>query len=84
HLADYRQAYEFAASTGYNAPPNQRVFGRGSAIFIHVDHAGYSAGCVTLARRDMIALLRTLRGGTRLACAIGVTHAGQPTSITAY
>jgi L,D-peptidoglycan transpeptidase YkuD (ErfK/YbiS/YcfS/YnhG family) len=36
------------------------VAGRGSAIFLHVNGAGSTAGCVSLARGNMIAVLRWL------------------------
>ncbi len=84
HLIDVGAPYEYALHTGYNALPNERVTGRGSAIFIHVMHPGYTQGCVMLARDDMIALLRLLRSGRRLTCAIGTTVPGTPTSILAY
>ena len=84
HLADYPHSYEFAVHTGYNALPNQRVFGRGTAIFIHVVHRGYSAGCILLERADMISLLRQLDAGVRLSCAIGTTRSGTATCINAY
>ena len=84
HLTDYPRSYEFAVHTGYNALPNQRVFGRGTAIFIHVVHPGYSAGCILLARSDMIALLRQLDAGERLSCAIGTTRSGTPTCVFSY
>ena len=84
HLIDVGAPYEYALHTGFNAPPNERVVGRGSAIFIHVIHTGYSSGCVMLARADMVALLRLLKAGRRLTCAIGTAGAGTPTSITAY
>jgi L,D-peptidoglycan transpeptidase YkuD (ErfK/YbiS/YcfS/YnhG family) len=83
HLADYRVSYEYALHTGYNALPNRQVYGRGAAIFIHVEHRGYSAGCVTLARADMTALLRLLRSGERLSCAVGTTR-GSATAILGY
>jgi L,D-peptidoglycan transpeptidase YkuD (ErfK/YbiS/YcfS/YnhG family) len=84
HLIEVGAPYEYALHTGYNARPNERVVGRGSAIFIHVIHSGYSSGCVMLARGDMVTLLRLLRTGRRLSCAIGTTRAGTSTSITAY
>jgi L,D-peptidoglycan transpeptidase YkuD (ErfK/YbiS/YcfS/YnhG family) len=84
HLIAVGAPYEYALHTGYNALPNERVVGRGSAIFIHVIHAGYSSGCIMLARADIVTLLRMLRAGQRLTCAIGTTRAGTATSITAY
>jgi L,D-peptidoglycan transpeptidase YkuD (ErfK/YbiS/YcfS/YnhG family) len=84
HLIDVGAPYEYVLHTGYNALPNERVIGRGSAIFIHVMHPGYSSGCIMLQRDDMIALLRLLRAGRRLTCAIGTTAAGTSTSILAF
>lgn len=42
--------------------------GRGSAIFFHLIRPGYqpTAGCVAIARRDMVRLLPHLKRGTRL------------------
>ena len=85
HLADYPGPYEFAISSGYNAPPNPSVYGRGTAIFLHVIHAGYSGGCVMVARADVVRLLRQLDPAARPACAIGTTRAGRTsTSIWSY
>ena len=84
HLADYPRPYEFAISSGYNALPNSRVYGRGSGIFLHVIHPGYSQGCIMLARAEMIRLLRRLDPGRRPACAVGTTRTGTTTCIYAY
>jgi len=84
HLADYPVAYEFAVSSGYNALPNPRVYGRGSGIFLHVVHPGYSAGCIMLARVEMIRLLRLLDPARRPACVVGTLRTGTRTCITAY
>jgi L,D-peptidoglycan transpeptidase YkuD (ErfK/YbiS/YcfS/YnhG family) len=84
HLADYPGPYEFAVSSGYNARPNPCVYGRGTAIFLHVVHPGYSAGCIMLARADMILLLKLLDPARRPACAVGTTRTGIRTSIYAY
>lgn len=84
HLADYPVEYEFAVSSGYNARPNSRVYGRGAGIFVHVHGRGYTAGCVSVARRDMISLLRRLDPDARPACAIGTRRVGTRTCIYAY
>jgi L,D-peptidoglycan transpeptidase YkuD (ErfK/YbiS/YcfS/YnhG family) len=84
HLADYPGPYEFAVSSGYNALPNTRVYGRGSAIFLHVVHPGYSAGCVMLSRANTIRLLRQIDPGRRPACAIGTLKSGTKTCIYGY
>jgi L,D-peptidoglycan transpeptidase YkuD (ErfK/YbiS/YcfS/YnhG family) len=88
HLVDVRIQYEFAASTGYNAPPNERVIGRGSAIFIHVFdppdyHNGFSAGCIGISRDDMIRVFHTLDPARKPTCAVG-TEAPGPQSIYSY
>jgi L,D-peptidoglycan transpeptidase YkuD (ErfK/YbiS/YcfS/YnhG family) len=84
HLADYPVEYEFAFSSGYNAPPNSRISGRGAGIFVHVFGRGYTAGCVSVARGDMIRLLRWLDPAARPACAIGTRRTGTRTCIYAY
>lgn len=62
HLADYYQ-YVYAVNIGFNLDPV--VYGRGSAIFLHVKSrdSWVTAGCVSLAEEDMLALLRMLRDG---------------------
>ena len=84
HLADSPHAYEFAVSSGYNALPNQRVYGRGTAIFLHVNHRGLTAGCVSVSRRAMIRLCRLLEPARSPVCAVGTTRRGTATSIVAY
>ena len=84
HLADSPRSYEFAVSSGYNALPNQRVLGRGTAIFLHVNHPGLTAGCVSVSRRAMIGLCRLLDPDRRPVCAIGTIRKGTVTSIFTY
>lgn len=84
HLADYPVEYEFAFSSGYNARPNPRVYGRGAGIFVHVFGRAYSAGCVSVPRSGMILLLRSLDPTKRPACAIGTLRRGTRTCIYAY
>jgi L,D-peptidoglycan transpeptidase YkuD (ErfK/YbiS/YcfS/YnhG family) len=84
HLADYPKSYEFVVSSGYNARPNPRVYGRGSAIFIHVSGYGHTAGCVSVPRSAMVRILRWLDPSKRPACAIGTLSIGSPSSIFAY
>ena len=45
--------YDVVVVLGHNQQP--RVKGRGSAIFMHLAHAGYkpTAGCIALSRRDL-------------------------------
>ena len=84
HLADSPRSYEFAVSSGYNALPNRRVFGRGTAIFLHINHRGLTAGCVSVSRRAMIRLCRLLDPARRPVCAIGTTRRATASSIYAY
>lgn len=84
HLADYPSDYEFAFSSGYNALPNPSVYGRGTAIFVHVFPATYTAGCVAVSRENMLRLVRALDPARQPACAIGTTRTGTRTSIRAY
>jgi L,D-peptidoglycan transpeptidase YkuD (ErfK/YbiS/YcfS/YnhG family) len=47
HLVDYPRQYEYAVATGFNA---DQVRHRGGAIFLHVNGAGPTAGCVSAPR----------------------------------
>ena len=51
------EIYDLVVELGYNDDPP--VPGRGSAIFIHVATPGYTptAGCIALAKEDLLALL---------------------------
>ena len=83
-LADSPKSYEFAVSTGYNSPPNKRVYGRGTAIFLHVKGSTGTAGCVAIARNDMIRVFRLLDPAKRPTFAVGTLKRGTRTSIWAY
>lgn len=88
HLVAVRTQYEYALSTGYNAPPNQVVRGRGTAIFLHVFdppdyHNGLSAGCVAISRADMIRVFQTMSPALKPCFAVG-TEAGGAGSIASY
>ncbi|HUR13462.1 MAG TPA: L,D-transpeptidase family protein [Mycobacteriales bacterium] len=52
--------YDYVQVIDYNTA---RVPGRGSAIFLHVDHQSGTFGCVTVPRSQLIALLRWERAG---------------------
>jgi L,D-peptidoglycan transpeptidase YkuD (ErfK/YbiS/YcfS/YnhG family) len=58
--------YDLIIELDHNARP--RVAGRGSAVFIHVARPGYgpTAGCITLNRNDLLALLAKLSRKTRI------------------
>jgi L,D-peptidoglycan transpeptidase YkuD (ErfK/YbiS/YcfS/YnhG family) len=53
-------AYSYAQVIGYN---EERTPGRGSAIFLHVDTGGGTAGCVSLPTGALLAVLRWERPG---------------------
>lgn len=55
---DNTPAYNYGAVIAYNTA---RVPGLGSAIFLHVDIGGPTAGCVSLPQRRLLAVLRWLR-----------------------
>jgi L,D-peptidoglycan transpeptidase YkuD (ErfK/YbiS/YcfS/YnhG family) len=84
YIAGSPKTYEFAVSTGYNAKPNPSVYGRGTGIFLHVAHAGLTAGCVEIARVDMIKVCKLLDRAKHPHFAIGTLQAGTTTSIWAY
>ena len=62
HLIDYYQ-YKYAVNIGFNLDPP--VHSRGCAIFLHCKstNSWHTAGCVSLAEEDMLALLLALRDG---------------------
>jgi len=83
HLYGIR-SYEYALSTGYNALPNEQVMGRGAAIFLHVNHTGYTAGCVSVSHAAMLRIFRLLDPKKNPRFAIGTLKRGTPTSIYSY
>jgi L,D-peptidoglycan transpeptidase YkuD (ErfK/YbiS/YcfS/YnhG family) len=90
HLADATVQYQYALDSGYNAPPNTRVIGRGTAIFIHCSEpAGnslgpYTHGCVAIPPAVIKRLFRALDPSLKPACAIGTLRRGTGTAIWAY
>jgi L,D-peptidoglycan transpeptidase YkuD (ErfK/YbiS/YcfS/YnhG family) len=84
HLQDAGRSYEFAIDSGYNARPNESVYGRGAAIFIHVMHPGYTAGCISIPRDSMIQLLKLVDPARHPRCVVGTTDTGTATSIWKY
>ena len=60
-----RVAYRYAAVIDFNY--RRPVYGRGSGIFLHQQTGGPTAGCVSLNPADLVAVLRWLRPGTRIA-----------------
>jgi L,D-peptidoglycan transpeptidase YkuD (ErfK/YbiS/YcfS/YnhG family) len=75
-LASYPTQYEYAAIINYNRPAAATVkwnatrsqyetsqpanLRRGSAIFLHINGAGSTAGCVSLKRADLLKVLKWL------------------------
>jgi len=53
-------AYNYAQVIGYN---ERRTPWRGSAIFLHIDQGGGTAGCVSLARLPLLAVLKWQKPG---------------------
>lgn len=55
------QLYDLVLVLGHNDRP--RVKGKGSAIFVHLARPGYAptAGCIALAKRDLLTLLAQAR-----------------------
>ena len=83
-LADSPSAYEFAVSTGYNALPNECVYGRGTAIFLHVQGSGLTAGCVAIPRGDMIRVCALLDPARHPVFVVGTTEDDQATAASQY
>jgi L,D-peptidoglycan transpeptidase YkuD (ErfK/YbiS/YcfS/YnhG family) len=90
HLQDSTVQYEYAFDTGYNAPPNERVIGRGSAIFIHCFEppgnslGQFTHGCIAIAPDAMLRMFALLDPARRPTCVIGTEQAGSATSVYAY
>jgi len=59
--------YDIVVEIGYNDDPPRP--GRGSAVFLHISKPDYAptAGCVAIARADMLALLGDLGGDAWIA-----------------
>jgi L,D-peptidoglycan transpeptidase YkuD (ErfK/YbiS/YcfS/YnhG family) len=76
HLADHRPQYDYAVVIGFNPGPDPvRPPGRpsGAGIFLHVDGVGPTAGCISIPRAAMIAVLRWLTPDGHPQIAIGTT-----------
>jgi len=90
HLADADPQYEYAFNTGYNSLPNERVLGRGTAIFIHCSEppgnqlGKFTHGCIAISPKQMIRLFRILDPKRHPTCAIGTLRQGSSTSIWEY
>jgi L,D-peptidoglycan transpeptidase YkuD (ErfK/YbiS/YcfS/YnhG family) len=67
-LTDYRRPYEWSIVTGFN---HEQVRHRGSGIFLHVNGAGATAGCVSAPGPFIRALVRRLDPAAAPVIAIG-------------
>ena len=59
--ASRRTAYRYAAVVGFNDSP--AVWGRGSAIFLHVSLGKATSGCVSMAESNLLTTLRWMPRG---------------------
>lgn len=80
HLIAYGGAYAHALVVGFNY--HRPVRGRGAGIFLHVNGRGATAGCVSVPREAMRALLRWADPARRPHLAIGTANG--PTALTRY
>ncbi|MEV6115596.1 L,D-transpeptidase family protein [Streptomyces sp. NPDC052109] len=80
HLVAYPTQYTYALVIGFNY--DQPVRGRGAGIFLHVNGAGATAGCVSVPEDAMRRMLQWAKPGRRPHVAIG-TVAGL-TAVTRY
>ncbi|MEV7089126.1 L,D-transpeptidase family protein [Streptomyces sp. NPDC093085] len=78
-LAEYPTQYSLALVIGYNY--DRPVRGRGAGIFLHVDGAGATAGCVSVPAEAMRAVLEWAEPARAPHIAIGT--ADGPTALTA-
>lgn len=64
HLIKYQPQYNYCLFVDYN---NEGVFGKGSAIFLHVKGScDYTLGCISVSESDMIELLRSVDEKARI------------------
>lgn len=68
-------AYRYAAVIDYNYAA--QTPGAGSAIFLHVDTGGSTAGCVSVPEPAVVQLLKWLRPGARIIIGIDLFTPGQ-------
>ena len=69
HLPDYGAQYRWSLVIDFNRPDPVRR--RGSGIFLHVNGAGATAGCVSTPRRFVRMMMSRLRPGMAPVIAIG-------------
>lgn len=66
HLIDYKVFYDYALTIDFNTNPVR--YKAGSGIFVHCAKPGhdYSAGCVSMERKHMLEVMRTVGPGSRI------------------
>ncbi|MFG2478244.1 L,D-transpeptidase [Streptomyces fagopyri] len=80
HLIAYERQYAYALVVGFNY--ERPVRGRGAGIFLHVDGAGATAGCVSVSEDAMRRILGWVDPAKGPRMAIGTVSGG--TAITRY
>ncbi|MFD8835876.1 L,D-transpeptidase family protein [Streptomyces griseofuscus] len=80
HLSAYAGQYAYALVVGFNY--HRPVRGRGAGIFLHVDGAGATAGCVSVPEDAMRRILRWVVPGAAPRIAIGTE--GGATGVNRY
>ncbi|QFZ77403.1 hypothetical protein GFH48_32645 [Streptomyces fagopyri] len=80
HLIAYQRQYAYALVVGFNY--GHPVRGRGAGIFLHVDGAGATAGCVSVPEDAMRRILGWVDPAKGPRMAIGTVGGG--TAITRY
>jgi L,D-peptidoglycan transpeptidase YkuD (ErfK/YbiS/YcfS/YnhG family) len=80
HLVSYSTQYAYALVIGFNY--EQPVRGRGAGIFLHVNGAGATAGCVSVPEDAMQRILQWAEPGKRPHVAIGTVDG--TTAVTRY
>ena len=69
--------YRQAAVINYNRPPDSPIRqGLGSAIFLHINGSGATAGCVSVSAADVRTILRSLAPGDRIVMGTAATLFG--------
>lgn len=63
HLIDYPGVYNYCVAVDYNP---ECIVGKGSAIFLHCQGAGTTAGCISIPESNMITVLQNLRSDAKI------------------
>ena len=75
HLYYETPYYNYAVVIDYNTAnaPGGVQLGAGSAFFLHVEHNGATAGCVSIPQDDLVRIMRWLRPAAHPRILIGVS-----------